>query len=297
MNAMRDCIDGDYIANDIRMTRTQDRRAVLVVEGDTDELFFEPFIDTTRCRLVVANGRENAVYIFTELQNTSFAGALVIVDADFDVLMGCLPLPMGLLFTDSHDLEMMLMASPALDKVLRQVGKKEKLASFLARYGDLRKRLLASAKPLGCFLWLSRQEALNLRFDELKYGKFVDDKTLEVDTRKMIKTVLDHSNRRDLTEKLIAARLAALNDGGYDPWHLCCGHHMSQILAIAFRKAIGSYNAGEVDVEQVEQMLKLAYEDVYFRSTELYADIRLWESLTPPYMALKPKETAKSRDL
>jgi hypothetical protein len=286
MNAMLACVDGAYLANSLRMVRSQDPRAFLIVEGETDEIFFERFIDPLRCKIEVAKGRENAIDVFDELQRTRFAGVLVVVDADFNVLDGRLPLPLGLLFTDTHDLETMLLASRAFDKLLRSVGKKDKLKAFEAKHGKVRETLLASAAPIGRFLWLSLSEKLNLRFEDLKFGKFVDDKTLHVDESSMIRAVLNHSSKHALDVGTIAAKLATLNVALHDPWHVCSGHHLTELLAIAFRKAIGSHDAGEMGVEQVERMLALAYEAADFPSTELYAAIRTWERLSPPFLVL-----------
>jgi hypothetical protein len=254
----------------------------------TDEVFFERLTDADRCRIDVANGRENAMDAFAEIRNTGFAGALFIVDADFDVVDGRLPLPVGLLFTDTHDVETMLIKSPALDKLLRQVGQRDKITAFRKKHGDIRERLLASGAPLGRLLWLSLHDGLNLRFEELRYGKFIDDKTLDVDERKMIKAVLDHSGRHDLDQGTIASALASLRSADHNPWHLCCGHHLTEILAIALRKAIGTNNSKDMPVEQVEHMLMLAYEAVDFRSTELYGAIHAWEGLNHPFVVLRP---------
>lgn len=286
MNAMLACIDGSYIANSVRMVRSRDARAFLIVEGESDEIFFERLIDRTRCKIEVAKGRENAIEAFYELRRSSFAGVLVVVDADFDVLAGRLPLPLGLLFTDTHDLETMLLASRALDKLLRKVGKQDKLQAFEAKHGKVREKLLASAAPLGGFLWLSNSEQMNLRFSEIKLGKFIDDKTLQVNEKSIIKAVLDHSSRPDLGINTIAEKLAAMNVALHDPWHVCSGHHLTELLALALRKAIGTHDTGKMSAEQVETMLTLAYEAADFPATGLYADIRAWQHASAPFVVL-----------
>ncbi len=258
------------------------------MEGLTDEVFFERLTDVHRCRIDVAYGREHALDAFDELRKSGFAGALFVVDADFDVLDGRLPLPLGLLFTDTHDLETMLLASPALDKLLRQVGQRDKIEAFQQKHGQVRERLLASGEALGGLLWMSLRDGLHLDFKELKFGKFVDDKTLQADVPKLVKTVLDHSRRHDLDAAALVAALTASSAAAHDPWHLCCGHHLTEILAIALRKALGSHNAGEVGAEQVEHMLMLAYEAADFRATRLHAAIRAWEEQSRPFVVLRP---------
>lgn len=286
MNAMLAHIDGAYIANQIRMLRSQDPRAVLVVEGITDELFFERLTDPSRCRIDVAIGRENALEALDALNAPPFTGVLFILDADFDVVEGKRRSSGNLLLTDSHDRETMLIASPALDKVIRQVGQKNKVAAFQEKHGSIRDRLLASGEPIGLLLLCSIREGHNLRFEDLKYGKFIDDKTLVTDEQKMIKAVLDHSNRHDLDPKKIAAALRALRAKGYETWHVVCGHHLTEILAIALRKALGSGDAKDLDAHRLEDMLALAYEAKYFRDTLLYTAIRAWERQVAPFAVL-----------
>jgi hypothetical protein len=95
----------------------------------------------------------------------------------------------------------MLLASPAFDKLVRVVGQKDKLLEFREKHGEVRDRVLTAGSALGRLLWKSLREGLHLRFEELRFGKFVDAETLEVDERKMIKAVLDHSNRHDLDRR------------------------------------------------------------------------------------------------
>lgn len=135
---------------------------------------------------------------------------------------------------------------------------------------------------------LSLSDKMHLDFKKLKFGKFIDDKTLNVDERRMIKAVLDHSCRHDLKVDMIAAKLAPMSVTLDDLWHVCSGHHLTELMAIALRKAIGSYDAGDRSVEQIEQMLLLAYEGADFPSTQLYAAIRVWERLSPPFVVLAP---------
>ena len=48
----------------------------------------------------------------------------------FDILEGTVPLSQNLLFTDTHDLETMLLNSPALEKVLSEHGSETKINNF-----------------------------------------------------------------------------------------------------------------------------------------------------------------------
>ncbi|MDC0748103.1 DUF4435 domain-containing protein [Polyangium mundeleinium] len=286
-NAMRDAMGGVYIANSIRMLRSHHRGAFLVVEGESDKRFFDWFIDKDTCKIVVAYGRDKALDALQRLQTPPLGGVLFILDADFDILEGRSPPSVSVVFTDTHDLETMLLASPAFEKLLLQVAKEEKVERFREQHGDLRACLLRCGKQLGYLLWLSRRDGLNLRFEELKVGRFIDEKTLLLDPMEMVKVVANHSKRLDLKGEALLARLMAMHDDAHDPWHVCCGHHLTEILALALRKAWATNDRGELDGSMVERMLILAYDEGLFATTKLCASIRTWESLHPPFVVLR----------
>ena len=75
------------IANEIRMKRSQHLGAFLVVEGRDDRLFCERYIDD-RCGVVVAGGKEGVLEVIRILDDYGFAGALGMVDPDFDLIEG-----------------------------------------------------------------------------------------------------------------------------------------------------------------------------------------------------------------
>jgi hypothetical protein len=80
--------------------------------------------------------------------------------------------------------------------------------------------------------------------------------------------------------------MSSLEDVTHDQWHVCCGHDLVAILALGLRRALGTNDAGQVRAELIERSLRLAYEAEYFRGTQLYAAIRVWEERNLPYRVL-----------
>ena len=117
---MRESITPNRIANKIRLLRTQYTGSFLIAEGDTDTRVWENLVDSTKCCVENAFNKDNAVKVLNILEQANFAGVLAVVDADFDILEKTVPLSRNLLLTDTHDLETMLLKSPALEKVLRE---------------------------------------------------------------------------------------------------------------------------------------------------------------------------------
>ena len=140
------------IANKIIATRKYPGNAslaFLIVEGETDRRFYMRFIDKNQCQITNAFNKSAALQVLSILEKELFSGSLAIVDADFDVLTGKLPTSQNVLLTDTHDLETMIIQSPAFEKVLDEFGSAEKIGKITPTRSNLRclKRIYA---------WLSR---------------------------------------------------------------------------------------------------------------------------------------------
>ncbi len=280
---MRESITPDRIANKIRLLRTQHPGSFLIAEGDTDARVWKNLVDSTKCRVENASNKDNAVKVLNILEKDNFAGVLAVVDADFDILEETVLLSQNLLLTDTHDLETMLLKSPALEKVLREHGSTEKIERFPQ---DIRQTLLESAKIIGYLRWASLKFKYDLSFEGLAFNDFVDKKTLALNESKLIQTVKNKSQKPGLDEQEIRANMDSLKTNTQDMWYICCGHDMISILSIALCKALGSCNSKEVERNVLEKYLRVAYESAHFRETKLYRSIQRWEQTNKPFEVL-----------
>jgi len=280
---MRESITPDRIANTIRQQRSQYTGSFLIAEGDTDARVWKNLMDSTKCRVVIAHNKNNAIAALNILEQANVAGVVAVVDADFDILEETLPLSPNLLLTDTHDLETMLLKSPALEKVVTEHGSAEKIESFAK---DIRQTLLESAKIIGYLRWASLKFNYCLKFEGLAFKDFVDDKTLALNESDLIKTVKNKSQKPGLDEQEIRANMDSLKTDTQDMWHVCCGHDMISILSIALCKALGSFSSQKADPNVLESYLRVAYESAHFRETKLYRYIQRWEQTNKPFEVL-----------
>jgi hypothetical protein len=284
-------------ANEIRMARAIYIGAFLVVEGETDALFYRRFVDSEKCRVIVAHNRENAVQVLMILEGANFVGALAIVDADFDVLEGKVFTSRNIFLTDTHDLETMILKSPALEKLLLEMGSENKHDEFRKKRGkEVREALLEEGLHLGYLRWASLRHGHALKFEGLNYRAFTDLSTLTISPSKLIKTIKDHSRKPQLLDQELHQQIEAIRDETHDKWHVCCGHDVIGLLSVGLRKAIGSRRSWkEIEPEILERNLRLAYESAWFLDTRLYASIKEWEEINNPFQVFlrvggKPSE-------
>jgi len=284
---MRNFITVDREVAKIRLWRTNFFGSFLLVEGGTDKTFYERFIDKVACQVVTTSGKpsskQRSIEILGILDKENFQGILAIVDADFERLEGLPNIP-NLIFTDTHDLETMLIQSPALDKVLAEVGSEQKITKFGK---DIRSVLLQAGKPIGYLLWISQIHELNLTFAGIKFSKFIDEQTLQIDEIQLIQEVKNKSEAHILKAEILQQYIANQKRNDHDPYQVCCGHHLVQILSFGLCKAIGSAKPSDVELSVLERSLRLAYEEAYFYKTQIYLSIRQWESVNLPFRVLK----------
>lgn len=266
---MRDLLTDDRFANQIRLRRSTFFGTFLLVEGSSDKVFYERFVAKTVCEFVIMLGKSRVIAVLGILDESSFQGVLAIVDADFDRLESSQYNSPNLLRTDTHDLETMLIDSPALDKVIAEFGSEDKIAKF----GNVRAALLAAGISIGYLRWISLSDELKLTFSGIKFSNFINKQTLQIDEIELIKEVKNKSQNFSLDNRDIQQWMTNKKSENHDPLQVCCGHDLVEILSIGLLKAIGTM---KVEADSLERSLRLAYEEAYFQQTQLYADICKW---------------------
>jgi hypothetical protein len=274
----------NYYTNELRLRRSTHKGVFLLVEGGSDAKFYRQLIDSDQCQLVVALNRDMAISVLEILQQAPSDDVVAIVDKDFDELNRTLPDRPNLFFTDTHDLETMLLKSPALEKLIGELGSKEKLAKF---GHDVRSVLLTTGCSIGCLLWISIQDGLNLKFEGINFQKFIDKEMLTIDELELIEEVKRKSQKLNLKTSELHQHLTEKKTLSHDFWQVCRGHDLINILSIGLRHAIGTKNAKDVTAEILESNLRMCYEQIYFQTTQLHSSLCRWEADNPTYRILK----------
>jgi Protein of unknown function (DUF4435) len=294
---MRQYIDSDDLAGEVRMARSLDARTVLIVEGATDAGFFERFADLEHCYVLAAHDRTRAIAVLRVLNAAQFFGVLAIVDADFGRITGTAETEPNLLFCDGHDLEMMLIRSQALERVVAEHSSEKKLSAFLAsrqRQVVLATSLAQACLPLGAMLLISLQQDLGLTFEDLNFNDFVEHGSLDINHTKLIRSVLNKSSCHDSQlEARILQQVSALVKHATEIWDLARGHDCVEVLAFALRSTIGTKKSKtstrkpiSVNADALERELRLAFSEADFAVTLLYKEINAWETTNLDYRVI-----------
>ncbi len=279
---------------DLVMSRNTSRLKDLVfvlVEGESDRAFFSNFLQW--CKIYPQAGWEKLLEVIREAEAINFKGLVGILDADFRRILPekYAGLPSNVLLTDLHDVEMQLIQSEALEKVLVEYDRDHesdmhKRAAFeRKRSAPIRNVLLQEARKIGAVRLVNHREEWRLSFKQKEAKEpldfdFVHLEKVETDLNKLLQ-VLEQKNQRhgffsknELAKPLIQAEL----EKDHDVWQLCNGHDVVRILAIALEKAISNEGKGNLNkrVEMLESQLRIAYQKEHFAQTQLYRDLKAW---------------------
>jgi len=287
---VRNHISGHDIANTVRMAHSQRRITFLLVEGESDFYTLIPFLLAAFCEILVCHAKLKVLAAVSGLDRTREAGFLAIVDADFDHIEGRASQSPNCILTEFHDLEVILLCSSALDKVLRERASSDKLRAFEEEAGGpIRDVLFDRVQPLGRLRLANERGGWGLRFDGLNYSGYFDRDSLSVDLDRMIQAVVQRSSTGHRLGQVRSDFDAQVSEA-HDLRLLCTGHDVVAVIGIALRKAIGTAPAQEVAPEALERELRLAFDREAFLTTQIYTALRDWEHSNPEWRVLAPTE-------
>ncbi len=274
---MRNSIDHYDVANEISMRRSVETGAFVVVEGVTDYRLYGKFSNPEDCRMVIAHSKDNVLMSVEELagrRGDERVGG--IVDADYDRLSGVYRGP-AVFSTDTHDLETMIIRSEALESILWEYADQTRLQEFEKRSRkNVRQALLDACYPLGVLMHLSLREGYELSFRDLDHCNFIRHEDLSVDHRGLLNCVYANSRYARVPKKEVSRALRDEMGRDWDPWQVCRGHDMVDVLLLGLKNVFGSYNSRHLNHGALSGALRLAYDRAVFHDTELRSEMEEW---------------------
>ncbi len=277
---MKDIINSNTIANQISLLRRHPKYrdfTFILVEGSSDEVFFKNILNLNVCKPIPTSGKVNTILTMEKLVQREEKNIIAVVDQDFDVLLQNVTYRhMPVFYTDYHDLETLLLKSPALDKFLNRFADVEKMNNF-SREKLIHDILVKPAALIGHIKFLSRLNNWNLKFKHLRIDKFLNNK-LEINENVLIKEIIENTENCRLNINDIKSALQS-DHRQYDPWVLATGHDVMKILHYALHNIFGIPSKIEVFhyPSNIEDVLLITYEARYFKQTKLYYHIHKWQ--------------------
>jgi hypothetical protein len=288
---MREYLNPHTVSAEIRILRTNFEGSFLLVEGDLDKRVFQNFIEPQSCQIKSVtypcnSNKEEVIKIIQILNDDkNFTGAIGIVDFDFGILQEVESVVENIFSTDFHDLECLIFNSLALEKVLTEFGSEEKIENFGK---DIRETVLEIGSSIGYLRWISLSDELNLKFEGLDFGDFINKNDLSFDLSSFITTVKNKSQKHHLDDNQIIEQIHNLASNNHAKHQICCGKDLVEIFTLGLQKVFGTKSReNPIDSARISQGLRLAYEFEFFVSTYLYQNVKIWESENIPFRVFR----------
>lgn len=276
------------IANTVRMMRPLFTGTVVLVEGDTDARVYGKFTDSEKCQVMPTFGKSNALGALDILRKDNRDGVVSIIDSDFWALDGIEPDDDNVFVTDTHDLETMIISSPAFDAVLAEFGSRTRIEKLKRPITEI---IVEAAQPIGYLRWLSspKKDNLYLSFRDVDIPAIIDrsGKPITVNIGLMLKILRKTSRGAPFNISRVRKKLdTLLEEQAHDPWHVARGHDLVHILAVGLREFFGNRVGRTVTYDQIDRILRLSYGYLEFSASKLYESLKKWESDNPDYKIL-----------
>ena len=267
----------NHVVAEVKMRRTQHVGSFLVLEGRSDMRFWKSRSHDD-CRLIDGKGKPNVVGGLQRLDEIGFAGALGVVDSNYDYLAGVPVESNNVVVTDAHDLECMLCRSSALDAILAEYGCDEKIGRFGGN-ASVREALVERGLVFGRLRWRAQRFETGLRLPPMR--AFVDEKSWSVDEDGLIERAAGMNEGAEAN--VLRREIAGLPPA--DPWHIVHGHDLVEILRVGLLNVLGNLRTS-IGVKEIARGLRLAMPISDLQSTQLWQDMQRWERLNEPYLVL-----------
>lgn len=249
----------------------------LIVEGESDEHFFENILDCGRCKVTNLKGKENVLEFIEEQNRCKRKGYLAIVDADFEHILGRTTVEENVLLTDVHDMETLILSS---NPKVRRIYSEFTDNIVIKMYEENNNRLfidaiMDAAYEIGLLKLAIIKNKYNINMKDLPYVDVVD-KNFAVNLKELINRI-----KGRYTECEIFNDLEDVRKQKYDKFQLCCGHDITDIFALSMKSeedgGLGYGKKRSVAKEEIERILRIIYEIEKFQKTQLYKSILEWE--------------------
>jgi hypothetical protein len=168
----------------------------------------------------------------------------------------------------------MLLASPALDKLLHEYADPIKLRSLEeTEHTDFRTSVITRALPFGQLRLINELKKLNISFERaMSPWKYIDKSTWKLDKERLFS---EFSAATGYPLEDIHSIVKSLSH--IPSWNMIQGHDAVAIVSIAMRRVLGCRN--QVSEASICSALRLAFDQPCFEKTALYASAKQWETI------------------
>ena len=246
----------------------------LIVEGESDEHFFENILDCSKCKVMNLEGKAEVKKFIEDQNSANKKGYLGIVDADFEHIDGYEEQVKNVIITDVHDIEMLMFSSnPNMRRIYSELTENMIINNFEEKHQkSFLDSIIKVAYDIGLLKMVMKRPKYYVNMKDIFYSDIIN-KEFELD----IDTLIERVKKKHHTLYEIKKEMENLREKNFDEFQVCCGHDVTNILAISFTSeqndGLGYGKRRYVDGKEIERLLRAVYDFEHFLCTKLYLSL------------------------
>lgn len=246
----------------------------IVVEGDSDVKLFRSLFN---CDFVFVesstSGKVGVEKIVKSVKKEGCDRVIGVRDCDFEKIFNRNhELDSHSIFmTDFHDIEVMMMKSPAWQSFINEYSSSTMLNEVAEKLLSL---VFEVAYIVGIFRLINEMENLELNFKAVSLSRIVKFNcfSYSFNTELLIKQLIEASGIKEshVNSDYLKIKYNEVVSQNHDSAHVCCGHDISILIAEFYGQSMMRFNRKRISSETVESSLRISYGINSFRTTRLY---------------------------
>ena len=272
------------------MTRVaQPTRSFFVVEGEGDKFILRRHIDRTASKLLPVSGRKAVKATIRTAREKKIPGMVGLIDRDFDHHLGRLKREEAIIHTDENDLDLVLVASPAIRQLAREWTVRLVAPGGSETVKPLLDAVVEAASRVGTLRLVSHEQHWALRFRGLNFREHFLAETMQIDMESLAEEVVGASGEGapPLDEVLRAFRERDVDRKTGRHLDYCQGHDVLELLQLALEQL--DLDGGTPSNTGLPRQFATAFSRRDFEATRIAKELRSWESLGHAFRVL-PRE-------
>lgn len=256
---MRELLDHNSIAGNVRMLRAADKTSVIIIAEDdaSSRVLKTAVIDEHAVKVVVGHNKANVYGAVAQLRDTITIG---VVDADYERVAGLRP-PARCFWFDNRDLEVMLICSTAFDRIIGE------LTDGIEDASACRRKALDACTVIGKCRLNSHLSGSRVSFEGIRPNELYEAARGEISVDALFQWLATQNPQ-------LPPRSILMAGSGFDPRDINRGHDVTAVIAAHLRNRYML----EIGAADIEQFLRVSVRHDDVANSQLVSDLSDWES-------------------